>query len=94
LNTEQQDDTISTYAPMLKKADGLIDWDQPPSDIDRQIRALNPWPGTYMHGIKGRVKILKAHMQDNQLILDIVQPEGKKPMDFVSAVNGGYISCP
>jgi methionyl-tRNA formyltransferase len=86
-----QDNEKSTYAPMLKKSDGQIDWSQSAEEIDRQIRALNPWPGTYMNGLKGRVKVLKAHLEDDKLVLDQVQPEGKKPMDFKSAVNGGYL---
>lgn len=47
LDMEVQDETLSTYAKMLKKEDGLIDWSRPAIEIDRQIRALNPWPGTY-----------------------------------------------
>lgn len=35
-----------TYAPKLARADGRIDWAGDDSAIDRQIRALNPWPGT------------------------------------------------
>lgn len=42
-----QDNEKSTYAPLLTKEDGRIDWTQSASEIDRQIRALNPWPGTY-----------------------------------------------
>jgi len=38
-----------TYAAKLTREDGLIDWTRPTADIDRQIRALNPWPGTYTH---------------------------------------------
>ncbi|MCB9963671.1 MAG: methionyl-tRNA formyltransferase [Rhodospirillales bacterium] len=89
-----QDDRLSTYAPMLKKEDGRIDPAvQTPVEIDRQIRALNPWPGTYLQGLKGRVKVLKAHLEEEgqKLVLELVQPDGKKPMDFKSAVNGGYL---
>lgn len=89
-----QEDRLSTYAPMLKKEDGRIDPAvQTPVEIDRQIRALNPWPGTYLQGLKGRVKVLKAHLEaeGQRLVLDLVQPDGKKPMDFKSAVNGGYL---
>ena len=91
VSAEMQDDTLSTYAPMLKKEDGKIDFSHTVKQIDQQIRALNPWPGTYVDGLKGRVKILKAHVKNDSLIFDLVQPEGKKPMDFVSAVNGGYL---
>lgn len=91
LNAQEQDNSLSTYAPMLQKSDGEIDFSNPAKDIDQQIRALNPWPGTYMNGLKGRVKVLKAHIENNELVFDLVQPEGKKPMDFISAVNGGYL---
>jgi methionyl-tRNA formyltransferase len=36
-----------TYAPKLTRADGRLDWTQPAETLDRQVRALNPWPGTY-----------------------------------------------
>ena len=91
VTSEIQDDALSTYAPMLKKEDGDIDWTHSPQEIDQQIRALNPWPGTFMKGLKGRVKVLKAHIENYELVLDIVQPEGKKAMDYISAINGGYL---
>ena len=37
----------ATYAPKLTRADGALDWTQPAETLDRQIRALNPWPGTW-----------------------------------------------
>ncbi|MEE4185354.1 MAG: methionyl-tRNA formyltransferase [Gammaproteobacteria bacterium] len=39
-----QSKTGVTYAPRIKKADGVIDWQQPAARIDCQIRAYNPWP--------------------------------------------------
>jgi methionyl-tRNA formyltransferase len=36
-----------TYAPKLTRADGRLDWAQPAETLDRQIRALNPWPGAW-----------------------------------------------
>lgn len=41
-----------TLAPTLKKSDGQIDWSRPALEIDRHVRALNPWPGTFtlLHG--------------------------------------------
>jgi len=35
-----------TYAPMLKKEDGLLDFTQPAALLERRVRAFNPWPGT------------------------------------------------
>jgi methionyl-tRNA formyltransferase len=60
LAPEKQDDTASTYAPMLKKTDGQINWSQNATDIDCQIRALNPWPGTYTTAGGKRLKVLSA----------------------------------
>jgi methionyl-tRNA formyltransferase len=58
---EPQDDENARYAPMLKKEDGRIDWGRPAAEIDRQIRALNPWPGTWTKLPDGRrLKILTA----------------------------------
>lgn len=88
---EVQDNALSTYAPLLKKDDGEIMPTASVMDTHRQIRALNPWPGTYIKGYKGRVKVLKAHLFGNDLVYDLVQPEGKKAMDMISAKNGGYL---
>lgn len=51
-----------TYAKMLTKEDGHINWAETAQEIDAQIRALNPWPGTWsMLGAK-RLKILSASL--------------------------------
>lgn len=42
-----QDDDKSTYAPMLKKSDGLIDWSQSARAIADRVRGFHPWPGTF-----------------------------------------------
>jgi len=42
-----QDHSEATYAPPLKKEDGRIDWKKAPEEIDRQVRAFNPWPGAF-----------------------------------------------
>jgi methionyl-tRNA formyltransferase len=52
LAPESQDDSLSCYAPMLKKEDGLIDWNNKPSVIKNKVRGMSPWPGafTWMDG--------------------------------------------
>ncbi len=47
LRPEKQDDSLSTYAPMLKKEDGLIVWDRDPREIRNLIRGMTPWPGAF-----------------------------------------------
>jgi methionyl-tRNA formyltransferase len=49
-----------TYAAKLDRADGLIDWTLPAADLDRRIRALNPWPGTGFEFRGERIKLLEA----------------------------------
>ena len=44
---EKQDDAQSTYAPMISKADGHIDFGLAPEEIERRMRAFDPWPGTF-----------------------------------------------
>jgi len=46
---EQQDQRLATKAPRLKKTDGQIDWSRSASEIVNQIRAFQPWPGTFTH---------------------------------------------
>ena len=42
-----QDPSKATYAPLLKKEDGRIDWTMEAWEIDRQVRALHSWPGAF-----------------------------------------------
>ena len=44
---EKQDAAQATYAPLLKKEDGPIDWSQPAAAIHNRVRGLQPWPGAY-----------------------------------------------
>ena len=46
-----QDDRLSSYAPMIQKSDGLIDWAWPTERIINLTRAFDPWPGPFtMYG--------------------------------------------
>jgi methionyl-tRNA formyltransferase len=47
LQVEKQDDSLSTYAHKLNKAEGEIDWNQPAVQIDALIRAFDAWPTAY-----------------------------------------------
>ena len=44
---EKQDDSLSTYAHMISKADGHVDFGRSPEETERRIRAFNPWPGSF-----------------------------------------------
>ena len=58
LAAEAQNDALSTYAPMLKKNAGVIDWSQSTDQIDRQVRAMTPWPSAFTSWQGKRVKVL------------------------------------
>jgi methionyl-tRNA formyltransferase len=113
---EIQDDALATYAPMLTKEDGKIDWGRTAQEIDWQVRALTPWPGTWTVLENGkRFKVLEGALSEKTdsastlpgTLLDRdglvacgdggvyrirkLQPDGGKPMDMPSAVNGGYL---
>ena len=51
-----------TYAAKLEKEEGALDWRLSASLLERKIRALNPWPGTWFEIGKDRIKILKAEI--------------------------------
>lgn len=60
----KQDSEKATYAKMLSKALGHINYDKPAADIERLIRGLNSWPGTYSF-INGKsLKIWEAKVLD------------------------------
>ncbi|WDN88535.1 methionyl-tRNA formyltransferase [Desulfosarcina sp. BuS5] len=55
-----QDDAIATYAPLLNKKDGCIDWKLPAESIESFIRGVTPWPGAFTFHNDRRLKIFKA----------------------------------
>lgn len=98
----QQSELDVTYAPMLKKEDGFLDFHQPAASLERRVRAMHPWPGAYFEWSGGILKVLRASTLDTKspgvgsrlkvrdcpaigtaegiLLLEEVQPAGKKPM--------------
>ena len=98
-----------TYAPMMKKEEGKLDFAYDVNELERRVRAFNPWPGTFMEFDGTILKIQRAHVEQgnvsagqrlivqNQpavgarsgiLILDEVQPAGKKSMSGKSFLAG------
>ena len=52
-----QDDTLATLAPKLSREDGRLDWTRPAAELDRQVRALVPWPGAWFEHAGEVVKV-------------------------------------
>ena len=59
-----QDPTLASYAPSIKKEDGWIDWTREAQEIDRQVRALNPWPGAFTRWEGRFLKIYKGEVRE------------------------------
>ncbi|MDO8754683.1 MAG: hypothetical protein Q7J80_12365, partial [Anaerolineales bacterium] len=101
----------ATYAPMLKKEDGLLDFTRPALELERRVRAMNPWPGAWFEWMGNPLKVLRASVVSGEkglvrgcrftvegrpavqsaegvLILDEVQPAGKKVMSGRSFLAG------
>jgi methionyl-tRNA formyltransferase len=58
-----QDHSKATYAPLLNKEDGHIDWRKEAEEIDRQVRAFNVWPGAFT-GLNGQLlKIFRGEVR-------------------------------
>ena len=57
-----QPDTGATYAPKLTREDARLDWTRDAAALDRQVRALNPWPGTFCAAFK----VLAAHPEPGE----------------------------
>jgi methionyl-tRNA formyltransferase len=47
ITPKKQNDALATYAPLLKKEDGRIDWKLPAVEIFNRMRGFEPWPGAY-----------------------------------------------
>jgi methionyl-tRNA formyltransferase len=62
-----QDHARATYAPMLKKKDGEIDWSLPAERIECLIRGMTPWPGAYTFSNGMRLKIFKACVLEREI---------------------------
>lgn len=60
LNPTPQDHARATYAPLLKKQDGHLNWQMPTESLDAFIRGMTPWPGAFTFHMDKRLKIFKA----------------------------------
>jgi len=60
LTPQPQDHTQATFAPLIKKEDGLIDWSKPALVIERAIRGFQPWPTAYTSFNSRRLTIWEA----------------------------------
>jgi len=67
ITPQPQPEVGVTYFGMLKKEDGLLDFNLPALELERKIRAFSPWPGTYLIWNDAPLKIHAAHVQPGSL---------------------------
>ncbi len=60
LTPQPQPEEGATYAPMLKKEDGLLDFTRPAAELERRVRAMNPWPGAWFEWKGNLLKVARA----------------------------------
>jgi methionyl-tRNA formyltransferase len=68
LPPHEQDDTKATYAPSLKKSEGRLDFMCSATKLERQIRAFDPWPGSFLEWGDRRIRIHKADALTNDTL--------------------------
>ena len=99
----------ATLTKPLKRDDGRLDVARPAEELERQVRAYQPWPGSFLETPAGRLIVLRAAVDpgpadppgrlvagrdlrlstaDGWLVLDEVQPAGKRPMSGLSYAHG------
>jgi len=59
-----QDSTQATYAPIIRKENGRVDWSESAEAIERKNRALTSWPGMFTYHHKRLLKLLKLRVGD------------------------------
>ncbi|TMO81710.1 methionyl-tRNA formyltransferase [Pseudoalteromonas spongiae] len=62
---EKQNDELANYAKKLSKDEANIDWHMPAQQIERNIRAFNPWPICFTQMQGNTVKIYAAELVEN-----------------------------
>ncbi len=88
IEPKEQDHDSATYCKILKREDGKIDWSKPADEIERLVRAYDPWPGTYTEKDGKRMKILKTRISNLELRTTI-----QEPGEMVVESDKLYITC-
>lgn len=83
-----QNHEFASYTKMLKKVDGLIDWNKSAMEIHNQVRAYSNWPRAYTFIENKRLIFLKTKIIAGKLYPILVQLEGKKPASWKNFITG------
>jgi methionyl-tRNA formyltransferase len=78
ITPEPQDDAQASYAPVLKKEDGHVDWNLPAREILNRIRGFTPWPGCYCFLSGTRLHVWRARLADVNLLPASLRAEQRR----------------
>lgn len=81
LRREKQKEEEATYAPIIQKEDGLIDWAQSAKNIEQKVRGFSQWPGAYTFLEDKKLTILEAEV--------IEEPESKQVLPAGAVIQKG-----
>jgi methionyl-tRNA formyltransferase len=84
----KQDHALATYAPLIKKEDGLIDWSDEAIAVERKVRAFSPWPSAFTYIRGKRLKILDGRAQTAESQFSV------KPGEIAAVQKAGiFVGC-
>lgn len=64
ITPHQQDHSKATFAPLLTKTDGLIDWSASAAALERSVRGFQPWPNAYTYYQTRRLIIWRSEVEE------------------------------
>tara|TARA_R110000744_G_scaffold305604_3_gene413934 strand:- start:6201 stop:7148 length:948 start_codon:yes stop_codon:yes gene_type:complete len=73
ITPQAQDNTLATYAEKLSKQEAKIDWTMTAAQLERNVRAFDPWPVAYFEANGAAIKVRSAEVQQTP-IRDNAQP--------------------
>ena len=88
LRGEVQDDSLATYAHKLNKDEALLDWSRPAVELERLIRAFNPWPICHSSLNGAPLKVLAA-----QLVTEQAAGRGAPGEILAASKDGLTVAC-
>lgn len=91
LESEAQDASPATYASMLGKDDGRVDWSASADSVARQVRALTPWPGVWSESKGRRYKIVAADAAQETALAEGQTPGTVLDREGCVACGGGGV---
>jgi len=116
LTPQKQVDAAATFAPILRREDGLVDWELSATEINDRVRGFQPFPSSFTHYGGGRVTVWKATITEatnsnlpgtvisleqkliavacggnTVLLIEEIQPEGKRHMHAADFINGNRL---